>query len=139
MKPVLVPGKDPAGPAGEAVACSNHCRAAVDDAHDRHRRHRARPGRHGAVSAKTGTAEVVSNGKVITNGWMVGYRDDVAFAVIVEGGASGAKAAGPICQTSSPSSSNPPVHRLLRPGVGGSADEEVRGDVLSVPGSRVGP
>jgi len=50
----------------------------------------------GANGAKTGTAEVVSNGKVITNGWMVGYRGDVAFAVVVEGGASGSKAAGPI-------------------------------------------
>jgi cell division protein FtsI/penicillin-binding protein 2 len=32
----------------------------------------------------------------VTNGWMVGFRGDVAFAVIVEGGASGAKTAGPI-------------------------------------------
>ena len=51
---------------------------------------------NGAVAAKTGTAEVVANGKVITNGWMNGYRGDVAFAVIVEGGVSGGKAAGPI-------------------------------------------
>ena len=50
----------------------------------------------GTVGAKTGTAEVVTNGKVGTNGWMVGYRGDVAFAVIVEGGESGGKAAGPI-------------------------------------------
>ena len=50
------------------------------------------------MPAKTGTAEVVYNGKVITNGWMVGYRGDVAFAVIVEGGTSGGQAAGPILQ-----------------------------------------
>jgi cell division protein FtsI/penicillin-binding protein 2 len=50
------------------------------------------------VSAKTGTAEVVSNGKVITNGWMVGFRGDVAFAAIVEGGKSGSTAAGPLLQ-----------------------------------------
>ena len=35
-------------------------------------------------------------GKVITNAWMAGYRGDVAFAVIVEGGESGSHAAGPI-------------------------------------------
>jgi cell division protein FtsI/penicillin-binding protein 2 len=96
LKPVLVPGKDPAGPAAAALptATTNALRsmmlanvqggtASVLKA-------------SGANGAKTGTAEVVSNGKVITNGWMVGYRGDVAFAVVVEGGASGSKAAGPI-------------------------------------------
>lgn len=96
LKPVLVPGKDAAGPAAAPLppATANALRmmmrttvtggsAKVLDG-------------NGTVAAKTGTAEVVSDGKVITNGWMMGYRGDVAFAVIVEGGASGAKAAGPI-------------------------------------------
>ena len=96
LKPVLVPGKDPAGPAASALpaATTNALRAMM--------RANVLGGTAsvlkttGAGGAKTGTAEVVSNGKTITNGWMVGYRGDVAFAVIVEGGASGAKAAGPI-------------------------------------------
>lgn len=96
LKPVLVPGKDPAGnaaaplPAATTAALRKMLRTTVTGgtAHVL--------AANGAVSAKTGTAEVVANGKVITNGWMVGYRGDVAFAVIVEGGASGAKAAGPI-------------------------------------------
>jgi cell division protein FtsI/penicillin-binding protein 2 len=96
MKPVLVPGKDAAGPAASplpaatAAALRTFMRTTVTGgtAH-------VLAG-NGAVAAKTGTAEVVQKGKVITNGWMVGYRGDVAFAVIVEGGASGAKAAGPI-------------------------------------------
>ncbi|GAA1565941.1 penicillin-binding transpeptidase domain-containing protein [Kribbella sancticallisti] len=96
LKPVLVPGKDPAGaaasplPAATTAALRTMMRTTVTGGTAK-----VLAG-NGAVAAKTGTAEVVSNGKVITNGWMVGYRGDVAFAVIVEGGASGAKAAGPI-------------------------------------------
>ena len=48
------------------------------------------------MSAKTSTAEVVIKGLITTNGWMVGYRNDIAFAVIVEGGQSGSKAAGQV-------------------------------------------
>ncbi|MEV8377730.1 penicillin-binding transpeptidase domain-containing protein [Kribbella sp. NPDC056861] len=96
LKPVLVPGKDAAGPAASplppatAAALRTMMRTTVTGgtAHAL--------AAQGAVAAKTGTAEVVANGKVITNGWMVGYRGDVAFAVIVEGGVSGGKAAGPI-------------------------------------------
>ena len=47
------------------------------------------------MSAKTGTAGRQRRA-VTTNGWMVGYRNDIAFAVIVEGGQSGSKAAGPL-------------------------------------------
>jgi cell division protein FtsI/penicillin-binding protein 2 len=98
MKPVLVPGKDAAGPAAGALppATTNALRAMLRSTVTNGTGHIL--GGSGVVSAKTGTAEVVSNGKVITNGWMVGYRGDVAFAVIVEGGASGGKAAGPILQ-----------------------------------------
>jgi len=99
MKPVLVPGKDPAGPAAKPLpppvvaALRAMMRATVTGgtAHVL--------GSSGVVSAKTGTAEVVVNGKVTTNGWMVGFRGDTAFAVIVEGGASGAKAAGPVAKS----------------------------------------
>ena len=96
LKPVLVPGKDPAGPAAAALppATANALRAMLRTTVTGGTAHILAA--NGAVSAKTGTAEVVSNGKVITNGWMVGYRGDVAFAVIVEGGVSGGKAAGPI-------------------------------------------
>ncbi|MEV0803083.1 penicillin-binding transpeptidase domain-containing protein [Kribbella sp. NPDC050281] len=98
MKPVLVPGKDAAGaaasplPAATVAALRTFMRTTVTNgtAH--------LLAGNGAVAAKTGTAEVVQKGKVVTNGWMVGYRGDVAFAVIVEGGASGGKAAGPIVQ-----------------------------------------
>jgi cell division protein FtsI/penicillin-binding protein 2 len=96
MNPVLVPGKDPSGPAAPALpaATTNALRTMMranvigGTAHVLNG--------SGVVSAKTGTAEVVSNGKVITNGWMVGFRGDVAFAAIVEGGISGSTAAGPL-------------------------------------------
>ncbi len=96
MKPVLVLGKDPSGPAAKPLppaivaALRQMMRATVTGgtAHIL--------GQSGVVSAKTGTAEVVVKGKVTTNGWMVGFRNDIAFACIVEGGASGAKAAGPV-------------------------------------------
>ncbi len=96
LKPVLVPGKDPAGPAASPLpaATTAALRAMLRSTVTGGTAHVLAA--NGTVSAKTGTAEVVSNGKVITNGWMVGYRGDVAFAVIVEGGASGAKAGGPI-------------------------------------------
>ncbi|GAA0576499.1 penicillin-binding protein [Kribbella sandramycini] len=96
MKPVLVPGKDAAGtaaaplPAATAAALRTFMRTTVTGGTAK------LLAQSGTVGAKTGTAEVVKDGKVVTNGWMVGYRGDVAFAVIVEGGESGGKAAGPI-------------------------------------------
>jgi cell division protein FtsI/penicillin-binding protein 2 len=48
------------------------------------------------VFAKTGTAEVQSGKRITTNAWMIGFRGDLAFAVIVEGGKSGAASAAPI-------------------------------------------
>ncbi|MFG1907312.1 penicillin-binding transpeptidase domain-containing protein [Kribbella sp. NPDC048928] len=96
MKPVLVPGKDAAGaaasplPAATVAALRTFMRTTVTSGTAK-----VLEG-SGAVAAKTGTAEVVSNGKVITNAWMAGYRGDVAFAVIVEGGESGSHTAGPI-------------------------------------------
>lgn len=48
------------------------------------------------VFAKTGTAEVERDGNVGTNAWLIGYRGDLAFAIMVEGGESGAHDAAPL-------------------------------------------
>ncbi len=49
------------------------------------------------VYAKTGTAEFdLASGGTGTNAWMIGYRGDVAFAVLVENGESGAHDAAPV-------------------------------------------
>ncbi|MBA3266393.1 MAG: hypothetical protein H0T14_08520 [Nocardioidaceae bacterium] len=48
------------------------------------------------VHAKTGTAEFDEAGRLGTNAWMIGFRGDLAFAVLVENGSSGAHDAGPI-------------------------------------------
>ncbi|MGZ0150058.1 penicillin-binding transpeptidase domain-containing protein [Kribbella sp. WER1] len=99
MKPVLVEGKDAAGPAASPLP------AATVAALRTFMRTTVTGGTasvlagSGTVAAKTGTAEVVVGGKVTTNAWMAGYRGDVAFAVIVEGGASGSHTAGPILKT----------------------------------------
>jgi cell division protein FtsI/penicillin-binding protein 2 len=46
------------------------------------------------VYGKTGTAQY-GNG-THSHGWFIGYRGDVAFAVLVEGGGFGANSAGPV-------------------------------------------
>jgi hypothetical protein len=48
------------------------------------------------VYGKTGTAEYGSGPNPPAHGWFIGYRGDVAFAVLVEGGGFGADSAGPI-------------------------------------------
>jgi len=48
------------------------------------------PGTYG----KTGTAQYGSG--ATSHGWFIGYRGDLAFAVLVEGGGTGADSAGPI-------------------------------------------
>jgi cell division protein FtsI/penicillin-binding protein 2 len=48
------------------------------------------------VYAKTGTAEYAKGAGTGTNAWMIGYRGDVAFAVFVANGSSGAHDAAPI-------------------------------------------
>lgn len=48
------------------------------------------------VYAKTGTAEFAQGGGTGTNAWMIGYRGDVAFAVFVANGSSGAHDAAPV-------------------------------------------
>ena len=53
------------------------------------------PGVHG----KTGTAEYGSGKNPPSHAWFVGYRGNLAFAVLVEGGGVGADASGPIANT----------------------------------------
>jgi hypothetical protein len=48
------------------------------------------------VYGKTGTAEFGSGPNPPTHAWFAGYRGDLAFAVIVEGGGTGADKAGPV-------------------------------------------
>ena len=48
------------------------------------------------VYGKTGTAEYGTGPHPSAHGWFIGYRGDLAFAVLVEGGGFGANSAGPI-------------------------------------------
>ncbi|TDD90817.1 hypothetical protein E1298_12610 [Actinomadura rubrisoli] len=48
------------------------------------------------TAGKTGTAEFGEGENPPTHAWFIGYRRDLAFAVIVEGGGTGAEAAAPI-------------------------------------------
>ena len=50
----------------------------------------------GEVFGKTGTAEYRDGNPPPTHGWFVGYRGDVAFAVIIEDGGFGASSAAPV-------------------------------------------
>ena len=48
------------------------------------------------VYGKTGTAQYGQGPHPPSHGWFIGYRGDLAFAVLVEGGGTGADSAGPI-------------------------------------------
>jgi cell division protein FtsI/penicillin-binding protein 2 len=48
------------------------------------------------VYGKTGTAEYGSGSNPPSHAWFIGYRGDLAFAVLVEGGGVGADASAPI-------------------------------------------
>ncbi|MFC4120996.1 penicillin-binding transpeptidase domain-containing protein [Nonomuraea zeae] len=52
-------------------------------------------GTHG----KTGTAEYGTGEKLDTHAWFMGFKGDVAFAVVVEGGGGGGKVAAPVAAT----------------------------------------
>ncbi|MER6945235.1 penicillin-binding transpeptidase domain-containing protein [Nonomuraea sp. NPDC000554] len=45
---------------------------------------------------KTGTAEFGTGDKLDTHAWFMGFKGDVAFAVVVEGGGTGGKVAAPV-------------------------------------------
>src|SRR4030095_11238076 len=45
----------------------------------------------GKPAAKTGTAEFDQDGETGTHAWMIGFRGNVAFAVLIEGGGSGGR------------------------------------------------
>lgn len=51
-----------------------------------------------AVHAKTGTAEFGSGDPLPTHAWTIGFRGDLAFAVLVEGGESGGSVAVPVVE-----------------------------------------
>ena len=48
------------------------------------------------TAGKTGTAEYGTGDDPPTHAWFIGYKGDLAFSVIVEGGGAGAEAAAPI-------------------------------------------
>ena len=48
------------------------------------------------TAGKTGTAEYGSGKEPPAHSWFIGYRGDLAFAVIVEGGGAGSAVAAPI-------------------------------------------
>ncbi len=48
------------------------------------------------TAGKTGTAEFGTDNPPQTHAWFIGYRGDLAFAVLVEGGGVGGRAAAPI-------------------------------------------
>ena len=49
----------------------------------------------GRVAGKTGTAEFGTGDPLPTHAWFIGFRGDLAFAVIVEGGGVGGRVAAP--------------------------------------------
>ncbi|NUR83791.1 MAG: cell division protein FtsI, partial [Nonomuraea sp.] len=48
---------------------------------------------------KTGTAEFGTGDKLDTHAWFMGFKGDVAFAVVVEAGGTGGKVAAPVAAT----------------------------------------
>lgn len=53
-------------------------------------------GAGGDISGKTGSAEFGGDDPPRTHAWFIGYREDLAFAVLVEGGGPGGSVAAPI-------------------------------------------
>ena len=48
------------------------------------------------VAGKTGTAEFGPGNPPATHAWFIGFRGDLAFCVLVEGGGVGGRVAAPI-------------------------------------------
>ena len=63
---------------------------------------------------KTGTAEFGSGNPPQTHAWFIGYRGNLAFAVIVEGGGVGGRVAAPLAARSSSNASRGVPYRLER-------------------------
>jgi cell division protein FtsI/penicillin-binding protein 2 len=51
------------------------------------------------VSGKTGTAEFGTSNPPPTHAWFIGFRGDLAFAVLVEGGGVGGRVAAPLARS----------------------------------------
>jgi cell division protein FtsI/penicillin-binding protein 2 len=49
-----------------------------------------------AVGGKTGTAEFGTGDPLPTHAWFIGFRGDLAFAVVVEDGGVGGEVAAPV-------------------------------------------
>lgn len=97
-QPVLVPGAvkkkhETAEPLSPQVAeqLRTLMRAVVTEGSGR-----ALRGIGGAPAAKTGTAEYGADSPPRTHAWMIGFRGDLAFAVLLEDGGSGGRNAGPV-------------------------------------------
>ena len=50
----------------------------------------------GKVGGKTGTAEFGTGDPLPTHAWFIGFRGDLAFAVVVEDGGVGGRDAAPV-------------------------------------------
>jgi cell division protein FtsI/penicillin-binding protein 2 len=50
----------------------------------------------GKVGGKTGTAEFGTGDPLPTHAWFIGFRGDLAFAVVVEDGGVGGRVAAPV-------------------------------------------
>ncbi|MFD0890340.1 penicillin-binding transpeptidase domain-containing protein, partial [Streptosporangium algeriense] len=48
------------------------------------------------TAGKTGTAEYGTGKEPPSHAWFIGYRGDLAFSVVVEGGGAGSKVAAPV-------------------------------------------
>ncbi len=98
--PVLLPDVAPGGPAGDKLPAGlveemrGLMRAVVTTGSAKQL---DLPGPD--VYAKTGTAEYGSDDPPRTHAWMIGYRGDIAFAVLIEDGGAGGKDAGPVART----------------------------------------
>ena len=97
--PVLIAGTK-AGAAGRPISAREH-----DQLQQIFREVVTRGTGHGLadipgqpVIAKTGTAEFDRNGKRLTHAWMIAAQGDLAVAVYVDEGVTGAQTAGPIVE-----------------------------------------
>jgi cell division protein FtsI/penicillin-binding protein 2 len=95
--PVLLPEDAPGGPVGEPLPERLHhdlralMRAVVEIGSARQLDLIGDP-----VHAKTGTAEYGTANPPRTHAWMIGFRGDIAFAIVIEGGGAGGRDAGPV-------------------------------------------